>query len=439
MKNYSFKLPTDEALLYVNFLGDDVKSECELLKNFFIELKSFRRNNVDISPKHNEDINYEFIRVFSCLDHRYTAYGYEISKLYEKYGSLSAINCEEDKKKLSIYIREICKENEFYPLKKHAHFADFIRKYDEVLSHILNNNIAIHYCDLRLIRKLFDTGEYSDSHIDNIISFIEYLKSNYNKKDRIKSVLERISEADIPNVEMGNEEVFKRDGIGTIDFHHKERYGGFFTTVTFTNGKIKRFEGDNNFYQYHYQKADFLLDLRIKPAFPMLFDLSNDDCDYYTFYNEHITVGDYKETRLAKQHNSTIYAKDWKNGFTIHVDNLTFKPESLPSALTLDSTLFKLLPDIKIKTEINKKAYEVNETIKKLDDLVKKAEADGKKPAEVLNSKQRETIKEAYIEMYWKINELRGLKAQQGKIKNKRLRKLYHTNLRCVSKRFENE
>ena len=439
MKKYSFKLPTDEALLYVKFLSDDVKGECELLKNFFSELKNFRKYNVEINPKHNEDINYEFIRVFSCLDHRYTTYGYEISELYKKYGTLSAINCEEDKKKLASYVREICKENEFYPLKRHAHFADFIRKYDEVLSHILNNNIAIHYCDKSLIRKLFDTDEFSDSHIDNIINFIDYINSNYNKKDRIKAVLERISEAEIPMVEMGNDEVFKRDGNGIIDFHRKERYGGFFTTVAFTNGKIKCFEGGNNFYQYHYQKADFLLNLRIKPAFPMLFDLSKEDCDYYTFYNEIITTDSYKNTCLAKQHNCTIYAEDWKEGFTIYVDNLTFKPDMLPKALTLDSTLFQLLPEIKIKTEINKKAYEVNETIKKLDDLVKKAEADGKTPTEVLNSKQRETIKEAYIEMYWKINELRGLKAQQGKIKNKRLRKLYHTNLRCVSKRFENE
>ena len=52
---------------------------------------------------------------------------------------------------------------------------------------------------------------------------------------------------------------------------------------------------------------------------------------------------------------------------TIYVNNLLFDPESLSVTFTLDETLYKILPEIKEKSEYNKKVHDCKKLLNDID------------------------------------------------------------------------
>ena len=91
------------------------------------------------------------------------------------------------------------------------------------------------------------------------------------------------------------------------------------------------------------------------------------------------------------------------------VGNLLFDKESLPVPFMLDNTLFKVLPEIKEKTNYNKNIYECNELLGFFEEVyinMYNINEDNVKDLEQLKYKDGRSLKDAYIDMKMKMLQL---------------------------------
>ena len=348
MKKNTFTVKTDEVLLYLDFLKKGNMDKMNLLISFFEDLREFKRINREIGINNGVD------GVFSDIYYYMNYNDYLTLNIYRRYGSLSKIDDKNDLADAKSKIKIIRK---MFGGAHYNHFDDFIFKHDEVLRFLMSAHHDINYNSA--FREIFTIYHscIDDESINNIISFLNYVKDNFENREQIKKVLYRISVANICNVEMGSEK-FKPEANVKIDFLYKEKpQSGFSTLLPFTNGEISDIDGEGNLYHYYYKNADYLIYLIIDPAFKKDFDLRMNR----GFYNE--KFNGYKMTDKAEKVNGIFDSVDR----TIYVNNLLFDPESLSVTFTLDETLYKILPEIKEKSEYNKKVHDCKKLLNDID------------------------------------------------------------------------
>ncbi|MBO4245792.1 MAG: hypothetical protein J5892_03535 [Bacilli bacterium] len=361
MQKNTFVVETDDALLYLDFLNEN-KGAIDLLISFFEELMEFRRMNDDHSEYYNE-VNCHIVNKYP-----------HISEAYRK---------------------------------KCPYIMNFINKY-QIILYYLNESVFNHRWDRHYaISKVFNTYNYSkdagykEEDVKNILEFLYYVKNHYNRLKRITEVVERISQANICSIEMDSKK-FKRKGLATVDFQFKEKYqSGYRTLFPFTNGTVTKSDGEGNIYHYAYENADFLVNLIIDPVFKKQFDFN----EHLGFYDEGPNL---KGTRFTDRADQVNHIFDALNR-TILVGNLLFDKESLPVPFMLDNTLFRVLPEIKEKTNYNKNIYECNELLGFFEEVyinMYNINEDNVKDLEQLKYKDGRSLKDAYLDMKIKMLQL---------------------------------
>ena len=318
-------------------------NECFLLGECYSDAKGYGSKGI------YEITNWKSVR--KKCDTNFTEFS---KKLLEENPS----ELEKIKKDLSFFHPHIKTE------KQTRQYVDYIFKYDGIIS--LDYDFM----------KVFDYRK-TDFYYDNLVSYVEYCLENKEQFETIANNMIKISNLGIKSFEI--DPYMDLDGNYDIDFYYKKRANksaGYRTSYSFTDGEIKpNIDGDK--YSYEVSYANFRMDIVAEPAIKKDFDLANN-------------IGFFEKTIPYKCKNVTL------NNFV--VNHLTFDTDSLPDAISIQDTLYRLFPELENRFKVNKAIYECEQNTKAVNKIYEETK-------EIINSSlkvegsQKRDLEKKYLEL----------------------------------------